>query len=471
MGEFFKRIFGLKRKHTGRNLSNSDIFQENQISKNDSQVIKEEILETLPEPLNSNSEKSEIQRDAESLYPTQPYDPMLDLRNYKFPEITLFSEPIRKILSSLNESSSGNTLSVMWSLIEKNLIIKDISEITNMVITGTQATGKTNFIHQLILSLLLRKHPSQIKFVLADIKGVELGIYRLIEKHFLAKLPSQPDNVLKDPNNLIQSLFALCIEMDNRYDLLVEAEVRNITEYNAKFINRKLDIEKGHQYIPFIILIIDDLGGYTYKGSSEINLSLIRLVSEGYKAGIYTIISTSQTSGLSLPNNLLSMIKQRVCFRLNSKEDYRRFFDTTKFEIPLEPGKFLYNDSGYVRTGQTFLFSISDIEKVVHFIADQQGYPQAFLLPEYMDEKNFGIKYFDISDRDALFEDAAKLIVQSQSGSTSLLQRRMKLGYNRAGRLMDQLEAAGIVGPNLGDKVRDVLIKTDAELQQYLDMY
>jgi len=223
--------------------------------------------------------------------------------------------------------------------------------------------------------------------------------------------------------------------------------------------------------LPFIILVIDDLSGFTYKGSSEINFPLIRLVSEGYKTGIFTIISTSQTSGIALPNNLLSMTKQRVVFRLNSKEDYRRFFDTTKFEIPSEDGKFLYNDSGSIRVGQSILFSIGDIEQLLKFISNQQGYPQAFLLPEYLSENLFESKEFDVNDRDALFEDAARLIVQSQSGSSSLLQRRMKLGYNRVGSLMDQLEAAGIVGPNQGGKVRDVLVKTDAELESYLNKY
>jgi len=470
MKGLFKKIFGPKTSPTSDQIiCDSSILPEEKTAEIGAPIINMETPEVLPRSENYESDTSEIKTSDQKSKPRLPYYPKLDLRDYKFPGLALFTETIQKVLSALTEVSYVYTLPVLWSSTENRLIIKDICEFNNLLITGAQVTGKTNFIHQLVISLLLRKHPSQLKFVFADIKGLELGIYRSIEKHFLAKLPGQQDIILKEPKHLIHSLNALCIEMDNRYDLLVNAEVRNITEYNIKFKQRRLDPEKGHQYLPFIILVIDDLGGYTYKGSPEINLPLTRLVSEGYKTGIYTIIGTSQTSGLSLPNNLLSMIKQRVVFRLNSKEDHKRFFDTIRFDIPLERGKFLYNDSGHVQTGQTILFSSSDIENLTAFIANQQGYPQAFLLPEYVDENVFDHKEFDVNDRDALFEDAAKLIVQSQSGSTSLLQRRMKLGYNRAGRLMDQLEAAGIVGPNRGDKIRDVLIKTNAKLEKYLN--
>jgi len=465
MNQFFKKIFGLKTRNEEDDLSDSIIFHGNtKIENSESDKVEvEESESTIPNEV--IEPKFEINDDSYSW--KKPYDPLIDLRNYIFPDLALFSDSIQNTLYSFSAKSIGYKLPILWSCSDNNLLVKDISGLANILITGTQAKGKTNFIHQLIISLLLTKHPSQLKLVLADIKGLDIGIYKLLEKHFLARLPETDDSILKDPKNLVHCLNAFCIEMDNRYDLIVEAGVRNITEYNTKFIQRKLNPEKGHQFLPFIIFIIDDLGLYTYQGFPEINLPLVRLVSEGYKAGIYTIISTSQTNTLSLPNNLLSMINQRVVFRLNSKEDYKRFFGTTKFEIPLEEGKFLYNENGHIQKGQSILFPMDDIKKLVEFIADQPSYQQAFLLPEYVSEEEFENKTFDINDRDPLFEDAARLIVQSQSGSTSLLQRRMKLGYNRVGRIIDQLEAAGIVGPNQGSKVRDVLVKTDAELKKY----
>lgn len=467
MNQFFKKIFGLKDKNEQADLSDSVIFQGKTGFEN-SQSDEGDAAEPVPPISNAVPVIPTAEANEDFHNQEKPYDPLLDLRNYKFPELELFSDSIQDTLNSFAAKTIDYKLPVLWSRTDNNLIVKDFAELANILIVGTQASGKTNFIHQLIISLLLRKHPSQLKLVLADIKGLDIGIYKLLEKHFLARLLGIEDTTLKDSKNLVHNLNALCIEMDNRYDLIVDAGVRNITEYNTQFVQRKLNPEKGHQFLPFIIFIIDDLGLYTYQGSPEINSPLVRLVNEGYKAGVYTIVSTSQTNSLSLPNNLLSMINQRVVFRLNSKEDYRRFFDTTKFEIPLEEGKFLYKQNGHIQTGQSILFPMDDIKKMVEFIARQQGYQQAFLLPEYVSEKEFGNKAFDVNDRDPLFEDAARLIVQSQSGSTSLLQRRMKLGYNRVGRIMDQLEVAGIVGPNLGSKVRDVLVKTEAELEQYL---
>jgi S-DNA-T family DNA segregation ATPase FtsK/SpoIIIE len=467
MNQFFKKIFRVKDKNEQADLSDSFIFQRKTDFEN-SQSEEGDAEERVPPISNDVSIIPTAEANDDCQNKEKSYDPVLDLNNYKFPELKLFSDSVQDTLNSFEAKSIDYKLPVLWSRTDNKLIIKDFAELANILIIGTQASGKTNFLHQLIISLLLKKNPSQLKLVLADIKGLDIGIYKPLEKHFLARLPGIEDATLKDSKNLIHSLNALCIEMDNRYDLIVDAGVRNITEYNTNFVQRKLNPEKGHQFLPFIIFIIDDLGLYTYQGSPEINLPLVRLISEGYKAGICTIVSTSQINSLSLPNNLLSMINQRVVFRLNSKEDYRRFFDTTKFEIPLEEGKFLYNHNGHIETGQSILFPMDDIKKMVELIACQPGYSEAFLLPEYVSENEFGNKAFDLNDRDPLFEDAARLIVQSQSGSTSLLQRRMKLGYNRAGKLMDQLEAAGIVGPNLGSKVRDVLVKTESELKQYL---
>jgi S-DNA-T family DNA segregation ATPase FtsK/SpoIIIE len=366
-------------------------------------------------------------------------------------------------------TNNPTKLHLLWSIEHDNIKTKDLFDLKNVFITGTQATGKTTFLHQLIISLLLKKHPSQLKFVLADIKGIELSIYRTIEKHFLSKLPNKEDAIIKSSKQLLNTLLGLCIEMDNRYDLLREAGVRNIEDYNSKFSGRKLDPEKGHQFLPFIVLIIDDLASYLLNEKTETLFALERLINSGYKTGIYNIISTSQFSGYLIQQNFINLFTQKVIFRLNNKEDYKRFFDTAKIDITFTDGDFLYNEQTSILHGKTMLFDFGSIEKLVDFIGEQRGYPKAFLLPEYVDDKEMEGKDFDLGYKDPLFEDAARLIVASQVGSTSLLQRRMKLGCNRAGRLMDQLEAAGVVGANQGSALRDVLIKTDAELQKYLN--
>jgi S-DNA-T family DNA segregation ATPase FtsK/SpoIIIE len=299
------------------------------------------------------------------------------------------------------------------------------------------------------------QHPSQVKFVLVDAKKVEFDIYRHIENHFLAKLAGE-EAILIGERQVLHTLNALCIEMDNRYELLKEAGVRNIQEYNDKFCKRQLNPRKGNQFLPFIVLVIDDLGTMSY-GILELYKPLERLVLNGYRVGMLNVICTSQFVG-EMASLLSRIIGQKVIFRLHNREDYRRFLDTVKVDRFLQKGGFLYNAEGRVHKGRTSAFSFDSMKKIVDAIAGQRGYPQAFLMPEYVDEKELEGKSFDSSEKDPLFEDAAKLIVQNQIGSTSLLQRRMKLGYNRVGRLMDQLEAAGVVGPNLGSKAREVLI-------------
>lgn len=392
-----------------------------------------------------------------------------DLRNYQYPTTDLFPETEQFVFSFLRASPPSFQLPVLWSCQNNDFVLKNLEDLHTLLIAGSQATGKTTFIHQILLSLLLKKHPSQIKFVLIDSKGLDLRAYRLIEKHFLAKLPGTEEAVVQDTKQVVSTLHALCIEMDIRYALFVSAAVRNVQEYNAKFISRQLDPVKGHQYLPALILIVDDLGNYLFEGASEITRPLLKLITDGYKTGIYTIVSTSQTTGQALPNMILEMITHRVAFRLNSREAYRRFFDTTRLDIPLQSGSFLYNDAGSVQTGRTTCFSRSSINQVAEYIGDQPGYPNTFLLPEYLTQDELTRQAFsDPLHRDPLFEEAARLIVKKQIGSTSIIQRMMKLGYNRASRLMDQLEAAGIVGPNLGGKPRDVLIRDAIQLEEFL---
>jgi S-DNA-T family DNA segregation ATPase FtsK/SpoIIIE len=334
---------------------------------------------------------------------------------------------------------------------------------------GATGQGKSVGLNAILVSLLFKKHPSQLKFVLIDPKKVELSIYRHIEKHFLAKLPGEEDAIITDTKKVIHTLNALCIEMDNRYDLLKEAGARNIKEYNEKFIKRKLNPQKGHQFLPFIVLVIDEFADLIMTAGKEVETPITRLAQLARAIGIHLIIATQRPSVNIITGTIKANFPARIAFKVSSKIDSRTILDTGGAEQLIGKGDMLISHHGELTRLQCAFVDTPEVEQVVDFISEQQGYPQAFLLPEYVDEKEMEGRELDMGDRDSLFEDAARLIVQHQSGSTSLLQRRMKLGYNRAGRLMDQLEIAGIVGPAQGSKPRDVLVKTEADLQRHLD--
>ena len=353
--------------------------------------------------------------------------------------------------------------------IDNENFIVDLTSMPHLLMAGATGQGKSVGLNAILVSLLYKKHPSQLKFILIDPKKVELSIYTSIEKHFLAKLPGEEDAIITDTKKVIHTLNALCIEMDNRYDLLKEAGTRNIKEYNEKFVARKLNPEKGHQFLPFIVLVIDEFADLIMTAGKEVEMPIARLAQLARAVGIHLIIATQRPSVNIITGTIKANFPARIAFKVSSKIDSRTILDIGGAEQLIGKGDMLISYNGELTRLQCAFVDTPEVDKVTDFIGDQQGYAQAFMLPEYVDEKEFENKEFDAADRDPLFEDAAKLIVVSQSGSTSLLQRRMKLGYNRAGRLMDQLEAAGVVGPNQGSKVRDVLIKTDAELQQYLD--
>jgi S-DNA-T family DNA segregation ATPase FtsK/SpoIIIE len=304
---------------------------------------------------------------------------------------------------------------------------------------------------------------------LVDPKKVELSIYKTIEKHFLAKLPGEEDAIITDTKKVVHTLNALCIEMDNRYDLLKEAGCRNIREYNEKFVARKLSPEKGHQFLPFIVLVVDEFADLIMTAGKEVEMPIARLAQLARAVGVHLIIATQRPSVNIITGTIKANFPARIAFKVSSKIDSRTILDAGGAEQLIGKGDMLISHNGELVRLQCAFVDTPEVDKIVDFIGSQRGYTQAFLLPEYVDEKEMEGKDFDLNDKDPLFEDAARLIVASQSGSTSLLQRRMKLGYNRAGRLMDQLEAAGVVGPNQGSKVRDVLIKTEAELQEYLN--
>jgi DNA segregation ATPase FtsK/SpoIIIE, S-DNA-T family len=355
--------------------------------------------------------------------------------------------------------------------IDNENFIVDLASMPHLLMAGATGQGKSVGLNAILVSLLYKKHPSQLKFVLVDPKKVELSIYKTIERHFLAKLPGEDEAIITDTKKVVHTLNALCIEMDNRYDLLKEAGCRNIREYNEKFAARKLNPEKGHQFLPFIVLVVDEFADLIMTAGKEVEMPIARLAQLARAVGIHLIIATQRPSVNIITGTIKANFPARIAFKVSSKIDSRTILDTGGAEQLIGKGDMLISYNGELVRLQCAFVDTPEVDKVNEFIGNQRGYAQAFLLPEYVDEKEMEKGDFDINDKDPLFEDAARLIVASQSGSTSLLQRKMKLGYNRAGRLMDQLESAGIVGPNQGSKVRDVLIKTDADLQQLISTF
>lgn len=377
---------------------------------------------------------------------------------------------MKTLLSS--EKFQKNSFSLPIAIgkkIDNENFIVDLASMPHLLMAGATGQGKSVGLNAILVSLLYKKHPSQLKFVLVDPKKVELSIYKRIETHFLAKLPGEEDAIITDTKKVVHTLNALCIEMDNRYDLLKEAGCRNIREYNEKFVSRKLNPEKGHQYLPFIVLVVDEFADLIMTAGKEVEMPIARLAQLARAVGIHLIIATQRPSVNIITGTIKANFPARIAFKVSSKIDSRTILDAGGAEQLIGKGDMLISYNGDIVRLQCAFVDTPEVDKIVDFIGEQRGYPQAFLLPEYIDEKEMEGKDFDMGDKDPLFEDAARLIVASQVGSTSLLQRRMKLGYNRAGRLMDQLEAAGIVGANQGSKARDVLVKTESDLQQMLD--
>lgn len=377
---------------------------------------------------------------------------------------------MKTLLSSEKFQKNNFSLPIaIGKKIDNENFIVDLTTMPHLLMAGATGQGKSVGLNAILVSLLYKKHPSQLKFVLVDPKKVELSIYKTIENHFLAKLPGEEDAIITDTKKVVHTLNALCIEMDNRYDLLKEAGCRNIKEYNEKFVSRKLNPEKGHQYLPFIVLVVDEFADLIMTAGKEIEMPIARLAQLARAVGLHLIIATQRPSVNIITGTIKANFPARIAFKVSSKIDSRTILDTGGAEQLIGKGDMLISYNGDIVRLQCAFVDTPEVDKIVDFIGDQRGYPQAFLLPEYIDEKDMEGKDFDLGDKDPLFEDAARLIVASQVGSTSLLQRRMKLGYNRAGRLMDQLESAGIVGGNQGSKAREVLIKTESDLQQMLD--
>ncbi len=347
--------------------------------------------------------------------------------------------------------------------------IVDLATMPHLLMAGATGQGKSVGINAILVSLLYKKHPSQLKFVLVDPKKVELSIYRTIEKHFLAKLPNEEEAIITDTKKVIYTLNALCIEMDNRYELLKEAGARNIKEYNDKFIARRLNPERGHKFLPFIVLVVDEFADLIMTAGKEVEMPIARLAQLARAVGIHLIIATQRPSVNVITGTIKANFPGRVAFKVSAKVDSRTILDAGGAEQLVGRGDMLVSHGSELLRVQCAFVDTPEVERVADFIGKQRGYPTAFELPEYEGEDSDSEKaVVDLQNKDKLFDDCARVVVQTQSGSTSMLQRRFNLGYNRAGRIMDQLEAASIVGPAVGSKPREVLYHTEAELEGFL---
>lgn len=376
---------------------------------------------------------------------------------------------MRAMLASEKFANSKMSLPIaLGKKIDNENYIVDLATMPHLLMAGATGQGKSVGINAILVSLLYKKHPSQLKFVMVDPKKVELSIYRTIEKHFLAKLPNEEEAIITDTKKVIYTLNALCIEMDNRYELLKEAGARNIKEYNEKFINRRLNPQRGHKYLPFIVLVIDEFADLIMTAGKEVEMPIARIAQLARAVGIHLVIATQRPSVNVITGTIKANFPGRIAFKVSAKVDSRTILDAGGAEQLIGRGDMLVSHGSELLRLQCAFVDTPEVEKVVDFIGTQRGYATAFELPEYEGEEDTNDKVVDLTNRDKLFEDCARVVVQTQSGSTSMLQRRFNLGYNRAGRIMDQLEAAQIVGPAMGSKPRDVLFHTESELEQFL---
>ena len=353
--------------------------------------------------------------------------------------------------------------------ISNDPFVTDLAKMPHLLMAGATGTGKSVGLNAVIASLLFKKHPSELKFVMVDPKKVELSLYNKIERHYLAKLPDSEDAIITDVKKVVRTLNSLCIEMDQRYDLLRLAGVRKVTEYNDKFIHRQLNPENGHRFLPYIVLVIDEFADLIMTAGKEVELPICRLAQLARAVGIHLIIATQRPTTNIITGTIKANFPARIAFKVTSGIDSRTILDCSGAQRLIGRGDMLISLSGsdLIRI-QCALIETEEIEELADFIGSQRGYPDGFLLPEYLDENEEPNKDFDPKQKDEFFNDAARLVVASQFGSTSLLQRKLQLGYNRAGRIIDQLEAAGIVGPYNGSKAREVLVHDEVQLEELL---
>lgn len=377
---------------------------------------------------------------------------------------------IRSVLSTERFQKSDKELPIaIGKTISNELMVVDLTKMPHILVAGATGQGKSVGLNVILTSLLYKKHPSQLKFILVDPKKVEMSLFSKIERHYLAKLPNSEEAIITDTKKVVYTLNSLCIEMENRYEILKDAGAKNIKEYNAKFVARKLNPKEGHRFLPYIILVIDELADLMMTAGKEVETPIARLAQLARAIGIHLVVATQRPSVNVITGVIKANFPARLSFRVTSKIDSRTILDTGGADQLIGQGDMLLSTGSEIVRLQSPFVDTPEIERICEFIGSQRGYDSAYLLPEFEGEDEGGAAAVDLSERDALFEEAARLIVQHQQGSTSLIQRKLKLGYNRAGRLIDQLEAAKIVGPFEGSKAREVLIKDPMSLEQLLN--
>jgi S-DNA-T family DNA segregation ATPase FtsK/SpoIIIE len=376
---------------------------------------------------------------------------------------------IRSVLSTQAFQKTDKELPVaLGKTISNEVMVIDLAKMPHLLVAGATGQGKSVGLNVILTSLLYKRHPSTLKFVLVDPKKVEMALFSKIERHYLAKLPNSEEAIITDTRKVVHTLNSLCIEMENRYEILKDAGARNLKEYNAKFVARKLNPKDGHRFLPYIVLVIDELADLMMTAGKEVETPIARLAQLARAIGIHLVVATQRPSVNVITGVIKANFPARLSFRVTSKVDSRTILDTGGADQLVGMGDMLLSSGSDIIRLQSPFVDTPEIEKICEYIGAQRGYDSAYLLPEYEDEES-GASTVDLAERDALFEEAARLIVMHQQGSTSLIQRKLKLGYNRAGRLIDQLEAAGIVGPFEGSKAREVLIKDELSLEQLLN--
>jgi S-DNA-T family DNA segregation ATPase FtsK/SpoIIIE len=359
---------------------------------------------------------------------------------------------------------------VLGKTINNETFLADLAKMPHLLMAGATGQGKSVGLNVILSSLLFKKHPAQVKFVLVDPKKVELTLFNKIERHYLAKLPGQDEAIITDTRKVINTLNSLCMEMDDRYELLKNAMVRNIKEYNHKFTQRRLNPEEGHRYLPYIVLVIDEFADLIMTAGKEVETPIARLAQLARAIGIHLIIATQRPSVNVITGIIKANFPARIAFRVTSKIDSRTILDMGGADQLIGKGDMLFSTGNDLIRIQCAFIDTPEVEQLTEYIGSQQGYPEAYLLPEYESEEGGSdADGLDPSERDKMFADAARVVVIHQQGSASLLQRKLKLGYNRAGRIIDQLEAAGVVGPFTGSKARQVLIQDETSLEQLLN--
>jgi S-DNA-T family DNA segregation ATPase FtsK/SpoIIIE len=376
---------------------------------------------------------------------------------------------MRSLIASEKFQNSDYELPVvLGKTITNETYTFDLTKMPHLLVAGSTGQGKSVGLNAILVSILYKKHPAQVKFVLVDPKKVELTLYNKIERHFLAKLPGEEDAIITDTSKVVNTLNSLCIEMDERYELLKEAQVRTIKEYNTKFIARRLNPENGHRYLPYIVVLIDEFADLIMTAGKEVEHPIARIAQLARAIGIHLIVATQRPSVNVITGMIKANFPARIAFRVLSKIDSRTILDTSGADQLIGRGDMLISTGQDMIRLQCGFVDTPEVEEICSFIGNQRAYPSALLLPEYVGEGGGDDNSVDMGDIDPMFADAARIVVMHQQGSASLLQRKLKLGYNRAGRIVDQLEAFNIIGSFQGSKAREVLFSDSGSLEEYL---